>query len=147
MPVLDGESVLNEPTTNFYQTRSIAETEETCMNIPSPRRRAPNVDVISSTDTSNCFANSTYPALATGESTPARLVANILLRREKVIYGSTTIDTSRMTDQHLQGPKACFLLPSRPVQPRAISSGISHQEILSAFDLEKTYGSQGSSEG
>ncbi len=56
------------------------------MNIPSPRTRAPKEDVISSTETSNCFANSTYPALATGDSTPARLVAKILhSAREEVV--------------------------------------------------------------
>ena len=53
------------------------------MKIPSPRRSAPNEDVISSTDTLNCLASSVYPALATGDRTPARLVANILNKHIK----------------------------------------------------------------
>ena len=37
----------------------IDKVEETYIKIPSPSRRAPKEDVISSTDTSNCFASST----------------------------------------------------------------------------------------
>lgn len=87
------------------------------MDIPNAGAYAAKEEATSSTETLNCFANTTYPEEAIANSAPVRPDVKTLRGGEYTELKSEIDGLTR--GGHSQCPKASLLPPCRPVQPRS----------------------------